>query len=45
MRVGMRTIYLQREENDHDVDADATVVSLADVPDIAEQLVRDRSLA
>jgi putative hydrolase of the HAD superfamily len=45
MRVGMRTIYLQREENDHDVDADATVVSLADVPDIAEELVRDRSLA
>jgi putative hydrolase of the HAD superfamily len=45
MRVGMRTIYLQHEESDHDVDADATVMSLAEVPDVAEELVRARRSA
>ncbi|MGH8311185.1 MAG: HAD family hydrolase [Steroidobacteraceae bacterium] len=45
MRAGMRAIYLQHEESDQDVDADATVTSLAAVPDIAEELVRARRSA
>lgn len=44
MRVGMRAIYLQRDAH-QDVDADATVVSLADVAEIAEELVRERLIA
>lgn len=42
MRVGMRTIYLQHEESDSEVDADATVMSLDEVPETAEELLRGR---
>jgi putative hydrolase of the HAD superfamily len=45
MRVGMRTIYLQRDTGEWDVDADATVMSLVEVPEIAEDLVRERRSA
>ena len=41
MRVGMRTIYMQRDTGEGDVDADATVMSLVEVPEIAEELVRE----
>ncbi len=41
-RVGMRTIYVQRDEADRNVNADATVLSLSEVPEIAEELVRSR---
>ena len=41
-RVGMRTIHLDRGTSNYDVDADATVMSLAEVPEIAERLVRQR---
>jgi len=42
MRVGMRTIFVDRGTSDRSVDCDATVISIAAVPEIAEELVRER---
>jgi HAD superfamily hydrolase (TIGR01509 family) len=42
MRVGMRTIYVQRDAGESAVDADATVMTLLEVPEIAEELVPQR---
>lgn len=44
LRVGMRAIHFRRAAR-QSADADATVVSLAEVPEIAEALVRERLIA